>query len=272
MQGKVVKGRKKLAATPNYVSPAQLKLEGFDSPFERRLNKNNRWVRLAEAIPWDKIVPIYDRTFRSAEARPPISGRVIIGAMIIKHIESFTDRDTVQHITENMYMQYFLGYSSFTDEPPFTAPLFVAIRKRMTLELTGKINDVIVKHCMEVGQDSQPEGHAPISNEGNREDTGSAGYGGEQDAVLSVSPLAHNKGKLLMDATVAPQHITFPTDLKVLDAARRKSEELIDLLYSPALHGPVKPRTYRKVARKLFLGTAKKKAKSAKAIYRANGS
>lgn len=74
-----------------------------------------------------------------------------------------------------------------------------------------------------------------------------------------------------MDATVAPQHITFPTDLKLLDTARRKTEELIDVLYDPDRHGKVKPRTYRRQARKDFLNTAKKKQKRAKVIYKANG-
>lgn len=80
-----------------------------------------------------------------------------------------------------------------------------------------------------------------------------------------------NKGKLLMDATVAPQHITFPTDLKLLNAARKKSEQLIDIVYNPLLHGDKKVRTYREVARKYFLNTAKKKKKTSKEIYKANG-
>ena len=74
-----------------------------------------------------------------------------------------------------------------------------------------------------------------------------------------------------MDATVAPQNITFPTDLKLLNAARKKSEELIDILYDPLLHGKTKVRTYREVARKYFLDAAKKKRKTAKEIYKANG-
>lgn len=75
-----------------------------------------------------------------------------------------------------------------------------------------------------------------------------------------------------MDATVAPQNITFPTDLKLLNAARIKSEEIIDFLHDPKLHGPVKVRTYRRIARKDFLNTAKKKHKTNKEIYKSNGS
>lgn len=75
---------------------------------------------------------------------------------------------------------------------------------------------------------------------------------------------------MITDATVAPQNITYPTDLKLLNASREKSEELIDILYNPLLHGDTKPGTYREIARKYFLNTAKKKRKK-KEIYKANG-
>jgi len=78
-------------------------------------------------------------------------------------------------------------------------------------------------------------------------------------------------GKLIMDATVAPQNITFPTDLKLLNTARKKSEKLIDKLYNKEIHGGVKTRTYRNNAHKDFLNTAKKKAKTKKELYKANG-
>lgn len=240
-------------------------LAGLETPFAQQLNKDNRWVKMSQAIPWDKIVPYYDQLFGSTEGRPPISGRVVIGAMIIKHIEGLTDRSTILHIQENMFMQYFLGYSSFTNEAPFTAPLFVAIRKRMDLELTSKISDIIALHCIvgQVPQDPADDDPAPPP------DTTSADTPEVQ--TPGPAPDIAPKGKLIMDATVAPQHITFPTDLKLLSAARKKSEQLIDLLYRPELHGKVKPRTYRKVAQKAFLNTAKKKAKPQKEIYKANG-
>jgi IS5 family transposase len=274
MQGKSNKSPKKLAAKPSYISPNQLTLAGFETPFVNQLNKDNRWVKMSQAIPWDKIVPYYDQLFSSSEGRAPISGRIIIGAMIIKHIEGFTDRAAIQHIQENMFMQYFLGYSSFTNEAPFTAPLFVAIRKRMSLELTTKISDVIALHCI-----MEPEGlpdkvtDPPTDVRATEtEDMVSRPLcvSKPSSAIIPPTDLPH-KGKLIMDATVAPQHITFPTDLKLLNAARKKSEQLIDQLYNPLLHGLVKPRTYRNNAQKLFLNTAKKKAKSSKEIYKANG-
>jgi hypothetical protein len=281
MQGKSDKRPKKLAVKPSYISPNQLTLAGFETPFEQQLNKDNRWVKMAQAIPWDKIVPFYDHLFGSSEGRAPISGRVIIGAMIIKHIEGLTDRSTIQHIQENMFMQYFLGYSSFTNEAPFSAPLFVAIRKRMSLDLTSRISDAIALHCIrdqeleepeeQSVKDNDPPGDGPGSEEQEEEQVAPVTTGMQTRPVIATAADPPHKGKLIMDATVAPQHITFPTDLKLLNAARRKSEQLIDRLYDPTLHGPVKPRTYRNIAQKIFLNTAKKKAKSNKEIYKANG-
>jgi hypothetical protein len=301
MQGKYSKVVKKCASTPKYVSPNQLTLAGFETPFEQKLTSENRWVKMAHAIPWDKIVGHYDNLFKSAEGRPPISGRVILGAMMIKHIEALTDRGTVQHIRENMFMQYFLGYSSFTNEEPFSDTLFVEIRKRLSLELLSKINDVIATHCIIEGKDkantatpadARPENMPPRAGPGaavhgetpNSQKTAppaqnnimpppaNEGAVNVQKTTPPQAPPPANKGRLVTDATVAPQNITYPTDLKLLNAAREKSEELIDRIYNPAVHGDTKARTYRREARKDFLNTAKKKRKSKKEIYKANGS
>lgn len=241
---------------------------------------------MAEAIPWDKIVGHYNNLFQSAEGRTPISGRVILGAMMIKHIEALTDRRTIEHIQENMFMQYFLGYTSFTNEAPFSATLFVEIRKRLSLDLLAKINEVIAIHCIRDKEDDTPSTSPGgdkekdkqqdeafvISNEMTDSENPSAASTVAEAASNIDKPAPANKGRLITDATVAPQNITYPTDLKLLNAAREKSEALIDQLYHEKLHGPVKVRTYRQIARKDFLNTAKKKAKSNKVIYKANGS
>lgn len=286
MQGNSKGATRKRASTPGYVSPNQLVLSGFETPFEQKLTRENRWVKLAQNIPWDRLVKYYDDLFPSKEGRPPISGRVILGAVIIKHLGDLTDRETVAQIQENMFMQYFLGYSSFTNEEPFSDTLFVEIRQRLSIELLSKINEVIALHCIEMQEaktekpqeSEKKKGNLPSASNSDSDHKGKASGGGKEapDGTTreqKEEPLAakKNKGKLLMDATVAPQHITFPTDLKLLNAARKKSEQLIDLLYNPLLHGSKKVRTYRQVARKCFLNSAKKKRKTSREIYKANG-
>ncbi|GAB1418903.1 hypothetical protein MASR2M12_16680 [Bacteroidales bacterium] len=139
------KVHKKRAPSPKYVSPSQLTLEGFESPFERTLNPKNRWVVLAKLIPWDEISGIYlKHQGISSTGRPPLSPRVIIGSLIIKHLCDLDDRETVAQISENIYMQYFLGYTSFTNEEPFDDSLLTDFRKRLGMEQVNAINDRIV--------------------------------------------------------------------------------------------------------------------------------
>jgi len=61
--------------------------------------------------------------------------------MIIKHLNDFSDRETVLQIQENVYMQYFIGYSSFSNQAPFDASLFVAFRNRLGLDDINKIHE-----------------------------------------------------------------------------------------------------------------------------------
>lgn len=270
---------RKGASTPKYVSPNQLTICGFETPFAQHLTSENRWVKLSNLIPWDKIVHLYDMQFKSLEGRPPISGRIVIGAVIIKHMLDLSDRETVLQIQENVFLQYFLGYSSFTNEAPFVPSLFVEIRERLSLDILSGINDIVIAHSFEQTHETAVKG-TPIKDDDTpaiviaNEDTGQAAP--ETHEILNNSskqerPSLPNEGKLLMDATVAPQNITFPTDLKLLNAARSKSEELIDKLYKKTIHGSEKVRTYRELARKDFLNAVRKKAKSGKEIYKANG-
>jgi IS5 family transposase len=287
MQGNSKRPTRKRASTPDYVSPNQLILLGFETPFEQKLTSENRWVKLAHSIPWDRLVKYYDDLFPSKEGRPVISGRVILGAVIIKHLGDLTDRETVAQIRENMFMQYFLGYSSFTNEEPFSDTLFVEIRKRLSIDLLGKINEAIALYCIDMQEARIDDQQASVNKNQNTssiQNNDLDDNNGILEADIKVVPAQENmeqkeesssgkknKGKLLMDATVAPQNITFPTDLKLLNAARKKSEQLIDILYNSLLHGKTKVRTYREVARKYFLDAAKKKRKTAKEIYKANG-
>lgn len=249
------KPHKKLAPTPKYLSPAQLTLEGFETPFERSLNPQNRWVVLARLIPWDEICNIYlKHTGISPTGRPPISPRIVLGSLIIKHLCNLDDRETVDQISENIYMQYFLGYSSFSDQAPFDSSLMTDFRKRLGMDQVNAINERIVslKARFESQQDeaAQPE---------------------EKDSSEDKDPEPDNKGRLIMDATACPQDIAYPTDLDLLSGAREKTEQLIDKIYDPQLHIQ-KPRTYRQVARKRYLHTAQKKNKSKKVIRKSIGS
>jgi hypothetical protein len=48
-----------------------------------------------------------------------------------------------------MFMKYFLGYSGFSNKEPFSDTLFVEIRKRLSIDLVCKINEVIALYCID---------------------------------------------------------------------------------------------------------------------------
>ena len=246
---------RKVAPSPKYVSPSQMTLAGFETPFERSLNPKNRWVVLAGLIPWDEVCNLYIKHVGvSSTGRPAISPRIVIGSIIIKHLCNLDDVETVDQISENIYMQYFLGYSSFTNEAPYDPSLLTDFRKRLGMDQVNAINERIVS--LKAKFESQQTKASKPESEGTS-DNNDAGPG--------------NKGRLIFDATACPQDIAYPTDLDLLSNAREKSEQLIDQLYNPQLHKR-KPRTYRQVARKKYLQTAQKKNKSKKIIRKALGS
>jgi len=278
----MAKSTKTRASKQAYVSPGQGVLPCFTLPFSGSLSPDNRWVVLSGKIPWDILVNIYQRQMRNySTGASSINPRVVLGALIIKHICDLSDRETIEQIRENVYMQYFIGYSSFSNASPFDPSLFVELRTRLGMEQINAINERIIKFV-------QP----PIECSKSSKTVASEKGDTNQDVIMTLADVkgditsAHNQadqsvgqqgsvppilcGKLIIDATVCPQDIAYPTDLNLLNDAREKSEELIDLLYEPILHGK-KPRTYRRKARKQYLSEAQKKSSTSRAIRKANG-
>jgi hypothetical protein len=70
-----------------YTSQKQLTIEEFKTLFEIKLSRENRWVKLAEALPWDELAKIYHRALSSTKGRQSVGARIVIGAFIIKHKE-----------------------------------------------------------------------------------------------------------------------------------------------------------------------------------------
>ena len=63
----------------------------------------------SEALELDNLVKIYSEHFSNL-GRVAINPRVVIGSLIIKHKLELSDTETVQTISENPYIQYFLGF------------------------------------------------------------------------------------------------------------------------------------------------------------------
>jgi len=111
---------------------------------KQNLTPQNRWVKLANLLNWDALAKIYATTLSSDMGAKAIDARVVLGALIIKHLEKKDDRGMIEIIQENPYMQYFLGFDSFQFKPVFDPSLLVHIRKRLGNEAFDKMNQIII--------------------------------------------------------------------------------------------------------------------------------
>ena len=237
-----------------YTSQQQISIEDFIHPFGGQLSADNRWVKLALLLPWDEMVAIYVKKMSVDQGRPSVDPRTAIGALIIKHLKGLTDEDTVEEIRENPYLQYFLGCKSYSYKQPFTASLFVSFRKRLGAAEFELLNDQIISVV-----DRKSKKEKRTVKEDQKDDDSQPPNAGSS-----------NKGHLIVDATVAPADIKYPTDLDLLGNVRKISEHLIDNLHA-IRGGERKPRTYRQKAQKEYLALSKKRKKSKKALRKIIG-
>lgn len=242
----------------------QTEFVDFYMPFGGKLSAENRWVKLAAMIPWDEIEEAYKRSLDgTGMGAPAKSGRIAFGALVIKERLSITDEETVEQILENPYLQYFLGLHEFREMALFDPSMMVHFRSRFDQEDYDAINAKII--------DLATGGTLEESTGSTSEDPEKRSTPPESDDDEGPPTAALNEGKLLMDATCTPADITYPTDLKLVNEAREKTEAYIDKLHEPFIGECKKPRTYRRKARGQFLALIKQKKPGAKKIRKAIG-
>jgi len=234
----------------------QLEFVEFSLPFEGELSSENKWVKMAALIPWEQFEDRYRKNFSDrGVGNPALSVRMALAALIIKEELRASDRACVEQITENPYLQYFCGLKTFITVPPFDSSMMVHFRKRFPADVLTQVNNAVAQKVRENQKPSKGLGGPPPPGVCNK------------DGDHGSKPPA-NSGKLLVDATCSPADITYPTDIKLLNKAREKSERIIDILHKERGPGPKKPRTYRLRARKQFLLVAKAKRISGKKLRR----
>ena len=164
----------------------------------------NRWVKKSETIPWDEIEERYSSLFPSKTGMPAKPLQTALGSLLIQKQYDYSDRELVEQIRENPYYQYFIGLPGYQDKAPYVPSLLVEFRKRLTDEVLIEINEMIAEY-------NSPKDGTP----GGGSDTG------DEDPP-------ENKGTMILDATCAPQQISYPQDINLLNEARVNLENIID--------------------------------------------
>jgi IS5 family transposase len=159
-------------------------LEMFEAslPFGGTLNPNNRWIKMAAQVDWEKFEKIYAKTFASI-GRPGKDARLVIGALILKHKLDVSDEEMAQQISENPYLQFFVGLATYHTEPSFDSSTLTHVRQRLDKQQFDQFEQTLIDD-------------------------------------LIANKLLKPKG-LLIDATVCESDISYPTDCGLLNKARQ---------------------------------------------------
>lgn len=223
----------------------QISLEDFGQPVGMNLKNSNRWVKRAQTIPWIEIEKKYAKLFSNKKGNVAKSLRLGLGARIIQAEYGYSDAEIPLQIQENPYLQYFCGYKAFDDsKPPFDSSMMVYFRKRLTPEIIGEINEMII-----AAEQAKIEKETKEESDDSDDDD-------------------KNSGTIIVDATCAPSQISYPQDVSLLNKARECSEKIIDELH---VKGEQKPRTYRKKAHKDYTSYSRSRKPKAKQTRKAIG-
>jgi len=106
--------------------------ENFELPFEGKLSQDHRWGIMANLIPWDEFEEEYAKNFACDIGAPALPFRMALGSLIIKERLGISDRETVEQIRENPFLQYFIGQTHYSNEAPYDASLLVRFRELRT--------------------------------------------------------------------------------------------------------------------------------------------
>lgn len=221
----------------------------FNQPIGLHMNPDNRWVKMAGLIPWDVFEEKYAELFPSPTGNVAKPLRIALGALIIQAKFQYSDRELVEQITENPYLQYFIGLLGYQEEAPFDPSTPVDFRKRITAEMLMEANECLLAHKDGKGDDGTPPSPGAGAPRANR------------------SEEEENQGTLVLDATCALVDICYPQDVSLLNEAREKLETIIYRFCKA--YGLALPRRYKRKARKDYLNFAKAKKHTRQKVRKA---
>ena len=158
----------------------------FRSRLDNIINMRHELVKLSESIDWDflesKVIAFY-----SKEGRPGLPVRLIVGLHLLKQMYNLSDEAICERWVQDPYFQYFCGETYFQHYFPMERSSMTHFRKRVGEEF-----------CISLLQESLNTAH--------------------KLGALETKQVE----RVVVDTTVQPKAITFPTDAKLRHKAISK--------------------------------------------------
>ncbi len=159
----------------------------FRSRLDQILNMRHELVQLAQAIDWSVLEAHFGVVYSDGPGGPPLPTRLMAGLAILKHTFDLSDDELCARWIENPYFQYLCGELFFRHEAPFDRSSLTRWRQRMGEERI----EVLLQESLSV-------------------------------AVKTGAMKPQDTRRVIIDTTVQPKNITFPTDAKLLNRARER--------------------------------------------------
>src|SRR3954451_21570006 len=165
-------------------------------------------VALGRTVDWSFLEERFGEGYTEDPGRPPLPTRLMAGLAILKHAYDLSDEVLCERWVENPYYQFFCGEEFFQHRLVFDRSSLTRWRHRMGEERLA----ALIQESLSVAAKTQ---------------------------AIKPSELS----RVIVDTTVQPKNVTFPTDAKLLNRAREK------LVRLAKLHGVGLRQSYARVGK-----------------------
>ena len=196
--------------------PAKQSASGETQRLGPRLDQivdlNHPLVKLAQHVDWAFIEQHLDAVYTDGPGQPPLPTRLMAGLAILKHMRNLSDEKLCESWLENPYYQLFCGEAFFRYSLPLDRSSMTRWRQRMGEEKLTVLLQESLRLAVRSG---------------------------------AAEPAAFTR--VIVDTTVQPKAVAFPTDSKLLHRAR---EWLVRLAHK---HGVTLRQSYQRVGKSALI-------------------
>jgi transposase, IS5 family len=158
----------------------------FRSRLDQIIDLNHALAKLARAIDWRFLEERFGAVYADGPGQPPLPTRLMAGLAILKHTFDLSDEALCERWVENPYYQYLCGEEFFQHRLIFDRSSLTRWRQRMGEEKLA----ALIQESLSVAT---------------------------KTGAMKPSDLS----RVIVDTTVQPKNVMFPTDAKLLNRARQ---------------------------------------------------
>src|SRR6266853_1390937 len=166
----------------------------FRSRLDQIIDLKHPLVALGRTVDWGFLEREFGEVYTDSPGQPPLPTRLMAGLAILKHTYDLSDEVLCERWVENPYYQYFCGEEFFQHRLVFDRSSLTRWRTRMGEERL----QALIQESLSVATRTK---------------------------AIKPSELS----RVIVDTTVQPKNVTFPTDAKLLNRAREKLVRLAQL-------------------------------------------